>query len=164
MRPELTGPRSIDGLRQLCDYVNQPSWHLVEIGSYQGESTELFCQRFAGVISFDPYRHPKGPKIRAAFQARMKPYLNWVQFIEKSIDGARRFLEQSVDIVYIDGLHNYNAVREDILTWRPKIRPGGIICGHDYGTVRHPGVKRAVLQLLGVPEQVFSDTSWLVKL
>ena len=38
----------------------------------------------------------------------------------------------SLDFVYIDAQHSYEAVRSDIADWYPLIRPGGIIGGHDY--------------------------------
>jgi len=38
-------------------------------------------------------------------------------------------------------------VRDDIAAWLPKVRSGGLICGHDYGT-GFPGVERAVQEML----------------
>lgn len=52
----------------------------------------------------------------------------------------------SLDWVYIDGDHEYEAVRSDIAGYQRKIRPGGLLAGDDY-RVRgkyHSGVKRAV--------------------
>jgi hypothetical protein len=42
----------------------------------------------------------------------------------------------SVDFVFIDAQHTYKGVKEDINLWLPKIRSGGIICGHDYDFTR----------------------------
>lgn len=47
------------------------------------------------------------------------------------------------DLVFIDGEHTYEGCREDIKLWTPHVRPGGILCGHDYGG-QFPGVKKAV--------------------
>lgn len=38
----------------------------------------------------------------------------------------------SLDFVFIDGNHVYDAVIEDLTLWSPKVKPGGLICGHDY--------------------------------
>lgn len=47
------------------------------------------------------------------------------------------------DLVFVDGDHSENGARTDIRAWGPKVRPGGIIAGHDYHRT-YPGVVRAV--------------------
>lgn len=55
---------------------------------------------------------------------------------------------KGLDFVFIDGCHKYESVRDDVRAWWPKVRRGGIICGHDYGGVGDRtgrfGVRRAV--------------------
>lgn len=46
---------------------------------------------------------------------------------------AALFEDASVDCVFIDACHDTLAVLRDIDVWLPKIRPGGIIAGDDYG-------------------------------
>lgn len=62
---------------------------------------------------------------------------------EDSALAARHVEDQSVDMVFIDADHTYDAVVRDINAWLPKVRPGGILAGHDYW-VRDPGVVKAV--------------------
>jgi hypothetical protein len=50
--------------------------------------------------------------------------------------------------VYIDANHEYASVVEDIALWRPKVRKGGILAGHDYSDA-WPGVVQAVKEQLG---------------
>ena len=78
-------------------------------------------------------------------------------------------------MLYIDGAHDYDSVLQDIELYYPKIKSGGLICGHDYmmpmldeetRTVTwrdapHPGVKQAIHELLGEPHYKFSDSSWM---
>ena len=49
-----------------------------------------------------------------------------------STAAAQTFLDGSVDFVYLDARHTYDAVREDLQAWWPKIREGGILAGEDY--------------------------------
>lgn len=67
-----------------------------------------------------------------------------------SVEAAALVEDESIDCVFIDGLHTYEAVMEDIKAWVPKIRPGGMISGHDYkGHPRHAGVQKAVDEYFG---------------
>jgi predicted O-methyltransferase YrrM len=40
--------------------------------------------------------------------------------------------DSSLDFVFIDAKHTYDCVKADIEAWRGKVKPGGIICGHDF--------------------------------
>ena len=48
-----------------------------------------------------------------------------------------------IDYLYIDAAHDYDSVRADLRAWGPKMRPGGLILGDDYGNRAFPGVKQA---------------------
>ena len=61
----------------------------------------------------------------------------------KSVDASKLFKNGYLDMVFIDGSHNYDSVIEDIKCWEPLIRVGGIISGHDYLNPKW-GVKKAV--------------------
>jgi hypothetical protein len=65
-----------------------------------------------------------------------------------SLDAAERVADSSLDFAYIDARHDYDSVRKDVELWFPKIRPGGVLAGHDYVDGRFPQghfeVKRAV--------------------
>lgn len=49
-----------------------------------------------------------------------------------SEDGAKRFPDGHFDLVFVDAGHDYENCKADILAWRSKVRPGGILFGHDY--------------------------------
>lgn len=63
-----------------------------------------------------------------------------------SAQAAKLFAPHFFDCVYIDGDHTYEGVATDIAAWWPKIKPGGIISGHDYGRKR--GVRKAVSEFV----------------
>jgi len=71
------------------------------------------------------------------------------QIFQFSADAAGEVADGVCDFVFIDGDHTYGGVCEDIAMWKPKVRPGGVLCGHDYGNPRCPDVERAVNDSLG---------------
>lgn len=58
-------------------------------------------------------------------------------------------LPYTVDMVFIDGDHRYEAVLRDISKAVELVRPGGIISGHDYNHPLWPGIKQAVTEKFG---------------
>ena len=60
-----------------------------------------------------------------------------------SAEASKKFDDASIDLIFIDGDHSYEGCHGDIEAWWPKIRPGGIMMGHDYGP-EWPGVLKAV--------------------
>jgi predicted O-methyltransferase YrrM len=75
-----------------------------------------------------------------------------------------RVPDSSLDFVYIDAGHDYNNVKCDLAAWAPKVRPGGIIVGDDYGgpsdKVGKFGVKKAVTEAFGDKVKVERYRIW----
>jgi predicted O-methyltransferase YrrM len=63
--------------------------------------------------------------------------------VMSSQQAAQLFADGSLDFVFIDAAHGFDDVRADLACWWPKIRPGGLLAGHDYNA-DWPGVVRAV--------------------
>ena len=65
-----------------------------------------------------------------------------------SHEAALCFPDGFFDYVYIDADHTYAAVCQDIATWYPKVRSGGILAGHDFlhHTVPQTGVAFGVVE------------------
>jgi predicted O-methyltransferase YrrM len=56
-----------------------------------------------------------------------------VRIIRKhSMDALKKYPDGSLDFVYIDANHVFPYVAEDIFYWEKKVKPGGIVSGHDY--------------------------------
>ena len=76
----------------------------------------------------------------------MEPVKDYFTPIRKtSLDAAELYTDSSLDFVFIDAAHDYKNVRADILAWKEKVKPGGILSGHDYPCA---DVQRAVHELL----------------
>lgn len=77
-----------------------------------------------------------------------------------SLDVVNKYNDESIDFCYIDGSHEYDDVKKDILSYLPKIKKGGIIAGHDYNKEDWKGVVRAVDEIFG-EKVVIMRSSWL---
>ena len=60
-----------------------------------------------------------------------------------SIEAAKSFPDNSLDLVYLDANHSFEFVDADIKAWWPKVKSTGYIGGHDLTTIWH-GVREAV--------------------
>jgi predicted O-methyltransferase YrrM len=163
--------KSIDqfwGLVELIEEFPKNSV-VVEIGTFAGESAELFSLVASRVYTVDPFSWP--PSITLAdgytldqvrnFLAERLLKIRNIEHIEKrSAEAVSGFEDNSIDVVYIDGDHEYASVREDILLWTPKVKQGGLICGHDYNDLHRDGVIKAVDEILGEVKHYY-DSSWM---
>lgn len=77
--------------------------------------------------------------------------------------------DASLDFVFIDGDHSYIAVSADIRVWLPKLKRGGLLCGHDYSNPDYEfggEVKRAVdaaAKANGWTVELGDDFTWFVR-
>jgi len=127
---------------------------IVEVGTWKGHSASiiaaiikpngvLYCvDHWEGdkVSGFDKVAEKED--IFSAFRQNMKELGLWdvihVMYMS-SLDAARVFKDDCLDMVFIDANHSYKSVLEDIIAWYPKLKIGGILCGHDYFDVDRPG-------------------------
>jgi predicted O-methyltransferase YrrM len=81
---------------------------------------------------------------------------------------AQSFENVSLDLVFIDADHGYESMRADLAAWTPKVRPGGVIAGHDFegdACGQFPGVQQAVCEAFGRPRvQRPIGSVWVVQL
>jgi len=169
------------GLQDMIMYIQKTGgihfskFIMAEVGSYVGDSTEIFSGCALMVHCIDPWQNgyddndPSSYKfdmsiIEAQFDRLVERKANIVKHKMTSAEGAQLFEDGSLDFVYIDGLHTYEGVIADITAWLPKVKPGMWIGGHDYGHKLTPGVKLAVDEILGLPDERFRDTSWVKRI
>lgn len=78
-----------------------------------------------------------------------------------SVQAAKLYEDNSLFFVFIDGSHLYEAVKEDILAWMPKVKSGGFIGGHDIDqTEEFNGVRKAVDELIGPKNIIIYNKGW----
>jgi SAM-dependent methyltransferase len=124
-----------------------------EIGVSRGLMSKHLCMFIPGVKLYcvDPWLvYPGYNEItsmeenEAKTRERLAGYD--VEIIKKtSMEAVRDFEDNSLDFVWIDGNHAFDWAMEDIINWSRKVKPGGIVSGHDYGRKRsYWGVIEAV--------------------
>lgn len=134
-----------------------------EIGVERGYFSERICKQSPGVVLFcvDPWEaysdyrdHERQSKLNLFYRKakwRLRHYD--CHFIKKfSSEAVKEFEDNTLDFVYIDANHGYNYVMQDIELWIKKVKPGGIVAGHDFIDRPERGktykVKEAVLDFV----------------
>lgn len=68
-----------------------------------------------------------------------------VEIVRKfSFEAVSDFADGTFDFVYVDACHLYEDVKRDLEDWEPKLKRGGLLCGHDYKVFADHGVIEAV--------------------
>ena len=117
---------------------------LVELGVDRGESYFAFCQAAAehqtgtrcfGIDTWRGDQHAGDYDETTFSQVSDHNRANYEPFstlIRSNFDDAlERFAPESIDVLHLDGLHTEAAVRHDLDSWLPKLRPGGVLLLHD---------------------------------
>ena len=143
---------------------------VVEVGSYTGESGAIFLGtgKVSRLYCVDPWKSGYDDQNDYASRSNMNDV---ERCFDERIGGDDRVfklkgtldtvnLPSSADIVYIDACHTYEACKYDIHVAIERVNPR-IIAGHDYNVSPYLGVKRAVDEILGFPDMVLCDTSWV---
>ncbi len=173
-------PVELEALAQIVRGENPLK--IVEIGSWCGRSAAQFylrCPVGSSLACVDCYSDYEGyykplltqgidPKANLLFNmetcARLRPDVAWSLLEKKSLIATESFAPGSLDVVFIDGDHSYNAVFADIVAWRSKVKVGGILCGHDYAATTNPDVVRAVNELVPNVEILPKTTIWVARM
>jgi hypothetical protein len=66
-----------------------------------------------------------------------------------SLDIVGTYEDESLSLCFIDGSHEYEDVKADLIAWLPKVKKGGVLAGHDYDNTNHKGVRMAADEVLG---------------
>jgi hypothetical protein len=114
-----------------------------EIGTERGVYAEILCKSYPEMtlycvdpwLAHDEYKEPLfNPVMDRNYEItkeRLAPY-NCKILRMMSDEALAQFPDESLDFVYLDGNHAFESVVFDVHNWSKKVRPGGIVAGHDY--------------------------------
>lgn len=140
-------PHDAVALRRVCEeQLPVVSPVVCELGCWTGRSTSIIAgvvyPRGGTLFSVDWFRGSMGAgtDIDAVDVPILQVFANnmMVQGFPPNVmvmhnDTAAGFIKDGVlDMVFIDSDHRYSAVCKDIQCWVRKVKPGGIIAGHDF--------------------------------
>jgi predicted O-methyltransferase YrrM len=154
------------------DMVNKfPSGSsMVEVGCYEGKSFSYLiveminANKNFNLFCVDSFTFEN---LLDKFKSNMEPLDGkFTAIIGDSSKSADVFADKSLDFVFLDADHVYERIKGDTLAWLPKIKPGGILAGHDFECEEHPGVLQAVTEIFGdkVCRDYVDEKCWMVKL
>lgn len=150
-----------DVVRQLPDGA-----HVVEVGCFLGVSTAFLAVEIANSgkrIRFDAVDTWAGSPEQKVLVPYYRDHDVYAEFMSNmrrggvahivnpvrlpSVEAARLYADGSLDFCFIDAAHDYESVRDDLAAWEPKVKPGGVLAGHDWN--QWPGVNQAVTERWG---------------
>lgn len=144
--------------------------NIVEVGSFRGRSTHALLSGTKGkVTAIDSWEldfrvgHPENRyDVFNDFTENLKDFKNLEVMHMDQNNAVGKFEDNSLDMVFLDFTTDKNTLITTIKSWLPKIKEGGIICGHEYAS-NWQGVKDAVGEIFGEPDGVI-DMIWYKKI
>tara|TARA_R110000822_G_scaffold225456_1_gene358225 strand:+ start:935 stop:1504 length:570 start_codon:yes stop_codon:yes gene_type:complete len=157
--------------------------HFVEVGSWKGRSAAYMgveilnsnkCIQFDCVDTWLGSEEHEGTEtgnniqrdrdwLFNEFRKNTLPISTHINPIRKpSLEASQLYKDRSLDFVFLDAAHDYENVKNDILSWYPKVKVGGWLAGHDY-FLEHFGVKEAVNEVFKEFNFQTQGSCWLIK-
>jgi len=150
---EIEGWMTEDELLWLAEQAGERST-IAEVGSYRGRSTRALAEHTPGtIIAIDTWEGSNDftPEQKAGlledFKKNMSGLDNVTPLKMASLEAAAALRDRQFDMIFIDAEHDYDNVKADIQAWLPRLKRGGLLCGHDFIDC-YPGVLKAVGELV----------------
>lgn len=141
----------------------------LEIGSFKGKSANYIAPKAKSLVCVDPFRADDGGQSQYVdyttlqeFLTNTKKFTNITPVIGKSEDVYKQFKDGQFDMMFIDGMHDYDFVANDILNYWPKLKVGGHMCFHDYQK-DWTGVIKAVDEFFIRPDAIYDSVAVIHK-
>lgn len=170
----LIQPPEVLALYRLCRMLPDDA-KILEIGSFNGSSAMVIGHAVKGrgikIFCIDPWHDYLSQEdfVDIARERISDSNIIMQEFVKNtsflgtqlkmlrgfSADFATMLAGQDFDLIFIDGAHDYDSVRADIMIGLSALRPGGLLTGHDYHSCGH-GVRQAVNVMLGLSPSISS--------
>lgn len=113
---------------------------IVEVGTGEGGTAiELYNSSTSSVCTIDPY---------SPSDTELNLDINGISYIRKSSEEAAKLWSgMPIDLLFIDGRHDFESLTIDILSWTPKLASDGIVIFDDYEPVERGGIANLAVKL-----------------
>jgi predicted O-methyltransferase YrrM len=126
---------AVDNFQGLSTCGEDAAWYKRHFRKLGANSTlEIFRANFAAL----------------GFSSRSEPVISDSLAAAKLLEAKRG----TIDFIFIDGDHSYEACKADIAAWAPFVKRGGVMAFHDFGS-RADGVTRAIFE--SIKAQLFAE-------
>jgi len=132
-------------LRELALRSSKEGVIFIEVGSWKGHSSAVLGQiakEYKGhLYCVDHWKGSPGVEHHSYEGNVFQTFFNNMMvfglakyvhpLVMDSLAASRIFADGIADLVFIDANHYYTSVKQDIASWLPKVKTGGLLCGHD---------------------------------
>lgn len=126
-----------NSINLLLQKIKRTGMSILEIGTSQGSSAVLlgaYAKCYRGKLyTVDSY--VGNYKWFTIFENRMKNFALTQSVTQLHMSSERAFYNlknlPDFDIIFLDGNHTYEGIKQDIKLWGNRVKKGGILCGHD---------------------------------
>ena len=164
-------------LDNLVRKVAKKGMNILEIGSWIGDSTVVLgriakdnggmvyaVDHWLGMYNASEKQPPQD--ILDIFKYHIQKELverNITIMPMESMAAVKVFKDKLFDVIFLDSDHSYEAVRLDLMSWTPKLKDGGLICGHDCKD-GWPGVEKALDEFFKDYKVIKGSSIWYKKI
>ena len=134
---------------------------ILEIGSWKGRSTKVLAYYTKGTVTVvDSWKGSSNIEVYAGafadliehgsdyifdiFKENIKDEITRINIFRMTSAEAAKKVTGKFDMIFIDGDHNYEPFKQDLLDYKELLAEGGLLCGHDYS---YDGVKKALKEV-----------------
>ncbi len=144
-----------------------------EIGVAAGDHSDLLLQVIPDLTMYciDPWMHIDGfaswrkstlQNWKAEAISKLSKHKKCTIIQKMSAEAAASFEDASLDFVYIDAAHDFKHIAIDICVWITKVKPGGILFGHDYTRIPFGGFPCHVKDVVDAYAVSHNIDTWFV--
>jgi len=156
-------PQEEEAIKSLVSGVARKGATFVEVGSWKGHSASIIGnvakQSDGHLFCVDHWKGNEGTwnvaeaqrkDIYKIFEYNLQTLGLWDSITPMKMDSikaSKQFPDASIDFLFLDCDHRHKQFKGDLEAWLPKVKLGGIICGHDceqYYTKISPRLQKMV--------------------